>query len=179
MRRNNSSGLALDKMQNLLDAPRAEPPDGFRHFSPEQRRPGSVNTTTSPGTAFSDPHAVRDDPTPPPRLGGAWGNLRKSLIVGDKSPVAARPAARPVVIGNPFAKDPSDHHDEMGDPRFTDPETGHMFQSQQDLVIWELLQGNRQYVKWLSNHDKAAESMLEHTPELSTANLKQVGYLSV
>jgi len=28
----------------------------------------------------------------------------------------------------------------MGDPRYTDPETGHIFQSEQDLILYELLQ---------------------------------------
>lgn len=73
--------------------------------------------------------------------------------------------------GSPFQRDPNDHHDELGDPRFTDPKTGHMFQSIQDLVIWELLQGNRQYVRWLNDHDVAEETV---TTKLSMANLKQV-----
>ena len=47
---------------------------------------------------------------------------------------------------------------------------------QQDSIIWELLQGNRAYVKWLSEHDDGCDSpRTQH--DVAPGRLKQVEYL--
>jgi len=86
-----------------------------------------------------------------------------------------------MTTSSPFEHDPNDHHDEIGDPQFTDHETGHIFQNAQDLIIWELLQGNRKYVKWMSNRKAESASVPRsqsiEASHLSAAQLKQIGYL--
>ena len=73
----------------------------------------------------------------------------------------------------------SDSHDKH---HFADPYSGFEFENEQDLIVWELLEGNRKYVKWLETQ---AEEEEEHDVSdlcsqwsLKTHNnRKQTGYL--
>lgn len=52
-----------------------------------------------------------------------------------------------------------------------------VFKSDQDRVIWELLDGNRKYVKWLQEHQNDTMEDEKKEAAISLAKLKQIGYL--
>ena len=62
--------------------------------------------------------------------------------------------------------DPIDKRDDGQPPEFS---------SEQDSVLWELLDGNRKYVKWLQDHENDSDEDTQQ--KLTLAKLKQISYL--